>query len=186
MTIWQPRYESCQHWCIQGLVEHREQHQEKPNGMNSRTSRDFCSQCLKFADKSHIASEASYIFIWDKSSLLMPKMVNFASFGKTEATSQTVLPDMSTLRRQNLVENAIWKHSNVTFWAIFRQCLAFMLSTFLCFARNLAVCWGMDYKHAIWRPFFLMQFSACFVELSNSCCQNPMQEAINWKAESSE
>ena len=62
MTIWQPRYESCQHWCIQGLVEHREEHQEKPNGMNSRNSPRWCpgistsSPCLKITEKSHFTT----------------------------------------------------------------------------------------------------------------------------------
>ena len=36
----------------------------------------------------------------------MPKMVNFASFWKTEACGQTVLPDMPFLFGQKLIENA--------------------------------------------------------------------------------
>ena len=36
----------------------------------------------------------------------MPKMVNLASFWKPEACGQTVLPDMSILIWQKLVENA--------------------------------------------------------------------------------
>ena len=51
----------------------------------------------------NFASEASYLYILDKSSL---KMVNLASFWKTEACGQTVLPDILVLTRQKLVENA--------------------------------------------------------------------------------
>ena len=36
----------------------------------------------------------------------MPKIVNLASFWKPEALVQTVLPDMSILVEQKLVENA--------------------------------------------------------------------------------
>ena len=36
----------------------------------------------------------------------MPKMVNLASFWKTEAYGQTVLPEKSVLVGQKLVENA--------------------------------------------------------------------------------
>ena len=36
----------------------------------------------------------------------MPKMFNLASFWKPEACGQTVLPDMSVLIGQKLVENA--------------------------------------------------------------------------------
>ena len=38
--------------------------------------------------------------------LKMPKMVNLASFWKTEAFGQTVLPDMSVFIGQKLFENA--------------------------------------------------------------------------------
>ena len=49
---------------------------------------------------------ATFTFLVDKSSLKMPKMVNFASFLKPEACGQIVLPDMSLLIRQKLVETA--------------------------------------------------------------------------------
>ena len=53
----------------------------------------------------------------------MAKMVNLASFWKTEACGQTVLPDKSVLIEQKLVENAkIKKNFNATFWVIFKQC----------------------------------------------------------------
>ena len=51
----------------------------------------------------------------------MPKMVHFNEFWKTEAVGQTVLPDMSLLKGQKLVENA--KNSNTTFRVIFKQCV---------------------------------------------------------------
>ena len=47
-----------------------------------------------------------FTFLVDKSSLKLPKVVNFASFGKTEACGQIVLPDWSILIGQKLVENA--------------------------------------------------------------------------------
>ena len=52
------------------------------------------------------AKQAMFTFLVDKSSLKMPKVVNFASFGKTEACGQIVLPDWSILIGQKLVENA--------------------------------------------------------------------------------
>jgi len=36
----------------------------------------------------------------------MPKLLNLASFWKRKACGQTVLPDMSSLKGQKLVENA--------------------------------------------------------------------------------
>ena len=64
-------------------------------------------------------SELRLHFWVAKSSLKMPKMVHLASFWKPEDCGQTVLPDMSLLIGQKLVENA--KNSNVTFWALFKQ-----------------------------------------------------------------
>ena len=52
------------------------------------------------------AKRATVTFWVDKSYLKMPKMVNLASFWKTEACGQTVLPDRSVLTGQKLVENA--------------------------------------------------------------------------------
>ena len=59
------------------------------------------SQCLKITEKVsfNIASEANYVYI-------IPKIVNLASFWKSEACGQTVLPDRSLLISQKLVENA--------------------------------------------------------------------------------
>ena len=51
----------------------------------------------------YIASEASKV---DKSSLKMPKMVNLASFWKTEVNVQIVLPDRPLLIGQKLMKNA--------------------------------------------------------------------------------
>ena len=53
------------------------------------------------------AKRATFTF-WVENSWLkkIPKMVNLASFWKTEACGQTVLPDMSVLIRQKLAENA--------------------------------------------------------------------------------
>ena len=45
-----------------------------------------------------------------------------ASFWKSEACGQTVLPDMSILIGQKLVEMPKLKHSNATFWVLFKQC----------------------------------------------------------------
>ena len=61
--------------------------------------------CLKITGKVpyNIASEASYVY---KSSLKMPKIVNLGVFFKPEPWGQTVLPDMSVLITQKLVESA--------------------------------------------------------------------------------
>ena len=55
----------------------------------------------------NIASEASYVYIFSGQKLIkIPKIVNLASFWKTEDCCQTVLPDRSVLIGQKLVENA--------------------------------------------------------------------------------
>ena len=41
---------------------------------------------------------------------------------KSEAFGQTVLPDRSILKGQNLVENAKIKNSKAPFWVIFKHC----------------------------------------------------------------
>ena len=52
-------------------------------------------------------SDASYVFILvDKRLSKMLKIVNLASFWKTEACSQTVLPERSVFIGQKLMENA--------------------------------------------------------------------------------
>ena len=63
-------------------------------------------RCLKIAEKvsfHNTASEATDVYILDKSSLKMPKMVNLASFF---ACGQTVLPKRLILIGQKLVGNA--------------------------------------------------------------------------------
>ena len=65
----------------------------------------------------NMVSEANYVYILSK----MPKMLNLASFWKRDGCGQTVLPDMSILIGQKLVENAKIKISNETFWVIFKQ-----------------------------------------------------------------
>ena len=57
-------------------------------------------------------------------------MVNLASFWKTEACGQTVLPDRSVLKGQKLLENAKIQKSNATFWVIFKQCVWYTLDYF--------------------------------------------------------
>ena len=52
------------------------------------------------------AKQATFTFWVDKSLLKVPKMVNLASFWKTEDNGQKVLPDYSVLIGQKLVENA--------------------------------------------------------------------------------
>ena len=73
-----------------------------PNSLHSHS-------VWKSQKKSHStlrAKRATFTFLVDKSSFKMPKMVNLASFWKTEAFGQTVLPDRSVLIGQKLVENA--------------------------------------------------------------------------------
>ena len=61
--------------------------------------------------------------LWvNKSSLKGQKWYNLTSFWKPEACVQTVLPDMSILKGQKLVENANIKNLNATFWVFFKQC----------------------------------------------------------------
>ena len=85
------------------------------NGCQSDSSIKFQrrkrARCLKITDKVSFASETSetsYVYIWSGQKLIkkVPKMVNLASFRKTEACGQTVLPDRSVLIGQKLVENA--------------------------------------------------------------------------------
>ena len=77
---------------------------------------------LKSQEKSHstlrVKRAKILTFLLDKSSLKMPKMVNFASYLKTVACCQTVLPDSSVLIGQNFIENAKIKHSNAPFLVI--------------------------------------------------------------------
>ena len=55
----------------------------------------------------NIASEAGYFYILSGQKYIKyAKKVNLTSFWKTEACGQTVLPDMSTLIGQKLMENA--------------------------------------------------------------------------------
>ena len=56
----------------------------------------------------NIASEASYVYILSGQKLIKnaKKLSILASFWKPEACGQTVLPDMSFLKGQKLVENA--------------------------------------------------------------------------------
>ena len=52
----------------------------------------------------------------------MQIIVHFGDFlRQSEACGQTVLPDRSLLIGQKLVENAKIKHSNATYWVIFKQ-----------------------------------------------------------------
>ena len=68
------------------------------------------SRCLKITEKVtyNIASEASYVYILSGQKLIKKsqKWSILARFGKTEACSQTVLPDRSVLIGQKLMENA--------------------------------------------------------------------------------
>ena len=102
----------------------------------------------KSQKKSHSiwrAKRATLTFWVDKSLLKMPKMVNFASFWKPETCSQTVLPERSILKGQNLMENGQnwntlmrhfvekidWltvKNCQVRhFWVIFKHCASISL-----------------------------------------------------------
>ena len=75
----------------------------------------------KLQEKSHStlrAKRATFTFWVDKSSI---KMLNVATFWKPKVYGQTVLPDMSLLKGQKLVENA--RNSNTTFRVIFKQCV---------------------------------------------------------------
>ena len=66
------------------------------------------TECLKITEKSHStlrAKRATFTFCVDKSSLKMPKMVDFCGFLNT-LSLQTLLPDRSFLLGQKLVENA--------------------------------------------------------------------------------
>ena len=74
----------------------------------------------KSQKKSHStlrAKRATFTFWVHKNWLKMPKMVILASFWKTEACGQKVLPDMSILIEQKLVNSQNW---NATFPAIFK------------------------------------------------------------------
>ena len=64
------------------------------------------SRCLKITEKVSfsIASEASYVYIFNGPKLI--ENAKLASFWKSEACGQSVLPDRSLLIGQKLVENA--------------------------------------------------------------------------------
>ena len=68
--------------------------------------------------KSLIVSEANYVYILSGQKFI--KNAKNAQFGeclkKSEACGQTVLPDKNWRKMSKL------KHSNETFWAIFKQC----------------------------------------------------------------
>ena len=71
----------------------------------------------------NIASEASYVYILCQQKLIKnAKNGPFcASFWKTDACGQTVLPDMSVLNRTQICGKC--QNSNATFWVIFKQCV---------------------------------------------------------------
>ena len=86
---------------------------------------DFCaSRSFKFTEKVsfNIASEASYICFWvGKSSLKMPKMINFGEFLKTlNLQSINVTRHVKFLIGQKI--GGKLENSNVTFSNIFKQC----------------------------------------------------------------
>ena len=64
------------------------------------------SESQKKSQSTLRAKQATFTFWEDKSLLKMPKWSILASFWKPEACGQTVLPDMSVLIGQKLVENA--------------------------------------------------------------------------------
>ena len=68
------------------------------------------------------AKWATFAFWVDKSSLKMPKIVNFGEFWKTETCGQKVFPDKSISIRQKLVEKPKLKNQTAIFCVIFRQC----------------------------------------------------------------
>ena len=58
----------------------------------------------KFPQKIKIANEASYVYNWSGQKLI--ENGKNGPFWKSEACSQTVLPDRSLLIRQKMAENA--------------------------------------------------------------------------------
>ena len=84
------------------------------------------SRCLKIIEKVsfNTASEASYLYILSGQKLIkMPKMINFASFLKLKAGSQTVLPDTLILKKyKNWWKMPKLKTFNETFYVIFKHC----------------------------------------------------------------
>ena len=74
------------------------------------TSRHVTSRCLKLTEKVsfNIVSEASYVYILSGQKFIKNAKNGpiLASFLKTEACGQTVLPDRSILKGQTLMENA--------------------------------------------------------------------------------
>ena len=76
---------------------------------------------LKITEKSLIQqcerSELCFYFEW---TVVDYKWSVLASFWKSVACGQTVLPDRSILLEQRLVKNV--KNPNATFWVIYKQC----------------------------------------------------------------
>ena len=67
----------------------------------------------------NIASEASYVYIWNGQKLI--KKAKNSQFWKSKVCSQTVLPDRSLLIEQKLVENTKIQMRHFE-WVIFKQC----------------------------------------------------------------
>ena len=76
------------------------------------------SRCLKITKKVsiNIASEASYVYLLNGQKFIKnAQNGHFGDFLKLEACCQTVLPDRSMFKGQNLAENP-------TLWVIFKHC----------------------------------------------------------------
>ena len=66
--------------------------------------------------------EKSLHFEWTKVNQKYQKWSNLASFWKTEACGQRVIPDRSIWIRQNWWKRPKFKNSNATFLVIFKHC----------------------------------------------------------------
>ena len=83
---------------------------------------------MKISEKVsfNIASEASYVYILSGQKFIKnAEMVNLASFWKSEAYGQTVLPDKSLLIGHKLVESAEMENLSCDILVIFKHCVLF-------------------------------------------------------------
>ena len=131
----------------------------------------------KLQKKSHCERSELRIFWVDKSTSKMPKIIHLASFRKTEATTQTVLPDIQFHLRIRIVE----KCQNGDFAAAFCVNLEgkcnIIMRNFSHKAKDIfLMCWPLVKKAFVFHLSYALNHSARFLSpLLNSLllCKYP-------------
>ena len=129
-------------------------------------------RCLKITEKVSFNS-----YVYKKKSLKFQKWSNLASFWKTEACSQTVVPDKLILNGQKLVEMPKIQISNETFLVIFKQYVPTLdgtFSLFYCMWNNIFQCNKNGHLH---RLFIHM---SGFIKLSGFLFLSKLVVKVAW------